>query len=225
MSTYREIVYMCMDQLKLASDDADFTEDHLVWLADKFRAFLLKQKYSDLRKEVPEANYQTLCLSLQEVNGINGEPCDGTNYLKSIDQIPYLILVGNPRVYSTDYYQGDITLVSRDRMRYVGHNKYLQNIIYGSIAPDSHLYLKSMNPQFYYLEKVKFTAIFENGTQASELGCDELSCIPLDRNFPLEEPLIPILVDLIVKELSVPVIKPDDDTNNASDDLDKSNGK
>ena len=40
--TYREIVYMILDEIKSVSDDAFFTEDHVIFLAGKIRAFLLK---------------------------------------------------------------------------------------------------------------------------------------------------------------------------------------
>ena len=62
--------------------------------------------------------------------------------------------IGNQKVYPTDFFQGEITLVSRERLRYVGHNKYLKNIIYCALGPDNHLYFKSSNPQHLYLKKV-----------------------------------------------------------------------
>ena len=45
MQTFRELVYMVMDELKLYSDDSNFTEDHIIMLLVKYRAFLLKQQY------------------------------------------------------------------------------------------------------------------------------------------------------------------------------------
>ena len=131
--------------------------------------------------------------------------------------------IGTPRVYPLDYYQGEITYVSRDRMRYVGYNKFLQNIIYCSIGPDNYLYFKSFNPQYLYLEKVKFTGIFQDSMQASDLQCQddngETICDPVDRTFPIEDALVPTLIELVVKELAGPVYKPDDEENNAKDDL------
>ena len=50
MNTWREIVYMCIDELKLLSDDSYYTEDHLIFLISKFRTFILKQRYSDIKK-------------------------------------------------------------------------------------------------------------------------------------------------------------------------------
>lgn len=222
--TYREIVYLCLDELKGMSDDFSFNEDHVMFLCDKYRAFLLKQRYhDDLRKIVPESNYQTMCLDLIEVPAVSGSECEGGSYLRSVKKIPVTMPVGTPRVYPVDYYQGNIALVSRDRMRFVGFNRWMGNIIYCSIAPDGYLYFKSGNPQFLYLEKVRFTAVFENPKEVSSLSCDgdNSQCDVLDRTFPIEEALVPPLVELVVKELGGVEYNPSDETNNANDDLDE----
>ena len=223
MSTYKELVYMCLDELKLYSDDALYTEEHIMFLLGKYRIFLIKQRYSDIKKQIPESNYQTICLDLIEVPAISGEPCEGGSYLRSKKKIPFLMKIGNPRVYPIDYYQGEITYVSRDRMRYVGYNKYLQNIIYASLGPDNYLYFKSFNPQFLYLEKVRMTGIFEDTLAASELQCPDENgdtvCDVLDREFPIENALIPPLIQLVVEELTKAEYKPEDKENNSDDDL------
>ena len=214
---------MVLDELKLSSDDAQFTEDHVMFLLNKYRAFLLKQRYSDIKKQIPESNYQTICLDLIQVPAISGEPCEEGTYLRSKEKIPFLMQIGTPRVYPLDYYQGEITYVSRDRMRYVGYNKFLQNIIYCSIGPDNYLYFKSFNPQYLYLEKVKFTGIFQDSMQASDLQCPddnaETICHTVYRTFPIKESLVTTLIELLLKELAGPVYKPDDEENNAKDDL------
>ena len=223
MSTYKELVYMCLDELKLYSDDALYTEEHIMFLLGKYRTFLIKQRYSDVKKQIPESNYQTICLDLIEVPAISGEPCEGGSYLRSKEKIPFLMKIGNPRVYPIDYYQGEITYVSRDRMRYVGYNKYLQNIIYASLGPDNYLYFKSFNPQFLYLEKIRMTGIFEDTLAASELQCPDENgntvCDVLDREFPIENALIPPLIQLVVEELTKAEYKPEDKENNSDDDL------
>ena len=223
MSTYKELVYMCLDELKLYSDDALYTEEHIMFLLGKYRTFLIKQRYSDVKKQIPESNYQTICLDLIKVPAISGEPCEGGFYLRSKEKIPFLMKIGNPRVYPIDYYQGEITYVSRDRMRYVGYNKYLQNIIYASLGPDNYLYFKSFNPQFLYLEKVRMTGIFEDTLAASELQCPDESgntvCDVLDREFPIEAALVPPMIELVVKELLGAEYRPKDESNDAKDEL------
>ena len=199
--TWRQLVYMVLDEIKLTSDDSIINENHVIFLLNKYRTFLLKQRYSDIKKPIPESNYQTICLDLE--NDVNSIFCGSTNYLKSKTKVPFLMKIGNPRVYPSNYFQGEITYASRDRMRYIGHNKYMQNIIYASVGPDNYLYLTSSNPQFSYLEKVKFTGIFEDIETASELLCsnqeednnqeenNNQSCDILDRDFPIEEGLVP----------------------------------
>lgn len=213
---------MCLDELKVTSDDSLITEEHILFLADKYRNFILKQRYSDVKKPIPESNYQTICLNLIQVPAIAGVPCEGGTFLRSKDKVPFLMKIGTPKVYPLNYYLGEITYVSRDRMRYVGYNKYLQNIIYASLGPDNYLYLTSSNPQYLYLEKVKVTGIFEDSQSALELQCSDDNNVPcdiLDRTFPIEDSLVPPLIQLIVEELTKVEYKPEDKENNSDDDL------
>ena len=146
--TYREIVYMCLDSLKVASDDSYMTEEHVLFLVSKIRALILKQRYSDVKKDIPHSNYQTICLDLIQVPAISGEPCEGGTYLRSKEKVPATMSIGTNVVYPIDFYQGThITYVSRERMRYVGDNKWIRKIIYASKGPDGNLFFKSSNPQ------------------------------------------------------------------------------
>ncbi len=216
---------MVLDELKIVSDDSHFQEEHVLFLLDKYRTFLLKQRYSDIRKEIPESNYQTICVDLKQVNAIDGTPCTGADYMKSLQEIPNMMQVGKQKISSLDYFQGNFAYTNNERFKYVGNNKYLKNQIYGTIAPDNHLYLKSSNPQMYYLEKVKVTGIFEDSSKAAELQCPnaggEKPCDVMDMEFPIEEALIPPMIELIVKELSGHAYQPADNENNATDDLDR----
>lgn len=221
MASYRELVYAVLDELKLSVDNSYFTEDHCIFLLNKYRGMILKQQYKDVKKEIPESNFQTLCLDLIQVPAIAGEPCEGGTYLRSKDKIPSLMNIITPRIYTEDFYQGDITYVSRERMKYVGYNKWLSNIIYASLGPDNYLYFKSFNPQYLYLEKARLTGVFEEPEKAAELECNKEkgACDILDMKFPLEEALVPQVIQLVVKELSGAIYKPEDSENNANDDL------
>jgi hypothetical protein len=223
MAKYKEIVSMVLDELKITSDDSIFTEEHIIFLAGRYRSFLLKQRYySDIKKQIPESNYQTICLDLTTGEVVEGLPCEGGYYLRSLDDVPALLPIGNPRVGLPDsIFKGDIAYISPDRLRYVGNNKWMDNIIYASIA-GRKLVLKSNNPQYLYLEKATVRGIFENAEEASELECDNQDskkCDILDRDFPMEDALIAPLIELIIKELSPSIAAPEDKENNANDDL------
>lgn len=220
MSTYKELVYMCLDELRSSSDDAFYTEDHVIFLLGKYRSFLLKQRYSDVKKQIPDSNYQTICLNLVNISSTL-EDCGSGPYLRSREKVPSLMKIGNPEIYPVDYYQGNITLISKERMKYVGYNKYMNNIIYASIGPDDYIYFKSCNPQHLYLEQVMLVGIFGDAEKASELECQEgeNSCDILDKEFPIEGSLVSPLIELVVKELLGAEYRPEDNVNNAKDDL------
>ena len=220
---YKDIVYMVLDEIKSTSDDAFFTEEHVLLLVNNYRNFILKQRYSDIKKPIPESNYQTICLNLIQVPAIAGVPCGGGTFLRSKEKVPFMMKIGTPKVYPINYYLGEITYVSRERMRYVGYNKYLQNIIYASLGPDNYLYLQSSNPQYLYLKKIRLTGIFENIESVSDLLCDDsgdsINCDIMDKTFPIEDALVPPIIELVVKELLSAEYIPKDETNDAKDEL------
>lgn len=222
MSTYREVTYMILDELKLVSDDATFTQDHVLWLASKYRSMLLKQHYKDIKKDIPESNYQTICLDLVKKEALAGYPCEEGYMLWSTEAIPATITSASTKVSAGNFFNGErITYITMDRMRFVGHNRWTKNIIFAALGPDNHLWLTSQNPQYLYLKKAQVTAIFDDPEAVADLLCDKDGnhCDILDSNFPLESALLPTLIELCVKELSGSVYRPADVANNAADNF------
>lgn len=221
MSTFREAIYMVLDLLKLQSDDAFYTEEHVAYLLDKYRAYVLSAKQDeDKSGPLSDSNYQTLELDLEKYMPV--EECSQFGvYLRSVNEIPDIIDICNPRIYAPDYFTGEITFVSPERFKYVNSNKYTKNFIYGTIGDDNKLYLKSCNPQAYYLEKVNIRGIFESAVDISEYIADNSgSCDDwLDMEFPIQADLIGLVIDYVVKVLSNSVYKPTDNNNDAHDNL------
>lgn len=223
----KELVYFILDSVKLISDDSIITEDHVLFLAKKYRSLLIRKEQEKERSTTDEASefeYQQICLNLERVPAMDGEPCTGGYYLRTRERIPKVLDGNQPRVYPMDFYQGiNVVYVPRDRMRYIGTNRFLQNIIYVSLGPDQHLYLNSSNPQFLYLKRLRMLGIFEDFDEASSLLCDgdgeDASCDVLEMRFPIREYLIPTLIELCVKDITGAAYKPSDSQNNAHDDL------
>lgn len=224
----KEIVYICLDLAKAASSDDSFlNEEHALFLLKKYRSFLIKkeqEKEKSTTDIASEFEYQQICLDLEKVPAIDGDPCTGGYYLRTTQEIPKVLEGNQPRVYPIDFYQGiNIAYVSRDRMRYVGTNKYLRNIIYVSLGPDKHLYLNSNNPQFLYLKKLRMSAVFEDIDEVSDYLCDDdgtsTPCDVLEGEFPIREYLVPSLIELVVKELVGANYRPKDSTNDAADNM------
>ena len=223
----KELVYGIMDLAKLISDDTIINEGHVLFLCKHFRSLLIKkeqEKEKATTDMASEFEYQQVCLDLEKVPAIDGEPCTGGYYLRTRQEVPKILEGIQPRVYPIDFYQGiNISFIPRDRMRYVGTNSFLRNIIYVSLGPDLHLYLKSSNPQFLYLEKLRVNAIFEDFDAAAGLLCDDdgssAACDVLEGTFPIRDYLVPTLVEMVVKQIVGAAWRPADSVNNAADDL------
>jgi hypothetical protein len=219
MTTYREAIYMCNDLLKGMSDDFTYTEEHIAYLLDKFRALLLKQRYgSDPKKHVPYSNYQTLEVTFDDFH-------KNKSYYTSTTTIPYMLQLGIPRVISEGvYYDYTFDFTSRERLPFVGHNKYLKKIWYCAINEENKLCLKPSSTKVIVSGNtsltIKLTGIFENPREVTdEISFGESSTgDELDRNIPIEEGLITTLIEMVVKELAGSVYRPNDEINDNRDD-------
>lgn len=222
----KEAVYMVLDLVKDISDDSTLTEDHIVFLLKKYRSFLIKKELEKEKEQDSssiEFETQEICIQLEETEGIPGLPCEGGLYLRSTEAIPKTLDGTAHSVYPADFYGGiHIAFVPRNRMRFVGTNRFLDGIIYCSIGPDKHLYLKSSNPQFLYLEKLRMSAVFEDFEEAASLLCpdsEDSVCDVLDMDMPIRDYLVPTLIELVEKEVLGMFYRPADKINNAADDM------
>lgn len=214
-----EIVYYCLDAIKAFSDDCYVNEDHIRFLLGKYRGALLQQ-YHNIKKALPDSNYQTICLTLTDADSI---PCTYGPILKSVEEIPSMMTIGHPSIILFNGLESEnIVFVSFARLKAVGWNKWKQNFIYVAIGPDNHLYLSSSNPQAQYIETLKLRGLFEDYEKALELSCDEEgdnNCDPMEKEFPLEVALAPDLIARVVKDALGMAWRAGDGRNNSDDDL------
>ena len=219
--TLREIVYMIMDELKIMSDDSYFNEDHIKFLVNKYRVYLLNQTYKkDISSKPADSNYQKIEVSINNFKE-EDNPSFLSNkgvYAKSVSNIPNILDISNTKITTNNSKFGyRISLVSSDRMKFVGYNKWMKNIIYCTIE-DNKLYLYS-----YYEDldidkdfKIIIKGIFEDAEIASNTDVNAPNIIDIE--YPLESSLVPLLIQSVVQELAQKTIQPEDSQNNASDD-------
>lgn len=222
MAKYKEIVSMVLDEIKSLGGDSFITEDHVIFLAKHYRTLLLSQK---IEKQgiwsLSHSNTQTICVNLDKTGTIEDLDYCGSLVLKSDDEIPDTINNIDVTVKTDDLLAANVTMVTKARFKFVGHNKYMTNIIYCMIDDDKHLYVKSSNPQFKYLKKIKVSGVFEDTEKAAEKSCEtsDSSCDILESEYPLDSELIPQLIQMCVKELSGALWRQGDNINNSRDDL------
>lgn len=218
---YKDVVYMISDELKLSSDDADYNENHILTLMDRYRSFLLKQKYADIKKDIPLQNYQLIrtIFVLDETKKIN----------QSLEVIPKIMTIGNTRIYNDSYYDENFIFTTKDRMKWVGNQQFIPNFIYCSIDPDHKLsifckdnsILNTLVPTESAKKIIYIYAIFEESIEACNIIYGNPDIDILNQIFPLEESLISPLTQLVVKELIQGITIPNDNLNNANSDSEK----
>lgn len=220
MNTYGQMIYMVRDLLKISSDDSYITSQHILFMLEKFRAYVLKSKYEDDDSEMPDTNKSSLTVELELVEDNLGY--SGISILRSKQPIPSDTifdfisvrtnkLTGNP----------NIVFVPFSRFAYTGNNKYLKNIIYWTIDNNNYILVKSCNPRFEYLTEFDIEGVFESPMAIAEADC---ACKGLEVNyddvdFCLEDALSELVLDYVVKSFQNSIYKPEDDLNNTKDDL------
>ena len=241
MTTYGQMVYYCLDMVKAFSDDTQVTEEHVMFLLDKYRATALRQTYDSGKAKdgtnVSSGNYQFIPIDKLylvrpqdlEANTYSDDGLDyiiensqthrKSNYKYSRDtEIPAILPGFVPKVYITDLFKSVATYVDNDRFEYTNWHKYLKNFIYATIGIDRHLYLKSGNVERLELvSKVNLYAVFENPSEVyaiTEPDKDIDDCA-----FPVEDALIPNIIAQVVKDILGAAYRPADKYNNADDDL------
>ena len=213
----KELVYMVLDEIKGLSDDFTYTEDHVIFLLNKYRTSLLKQKYKDDKSTMHSSNFQTMSLALN--NSLkNMDYLLERQYKKSTERVPNLLTEKGVRVYPNTQFldNADIAFITEDRMRYVGYNKYLKNAVYATIH-DNYLYITSRILDQLELENVCLSAVFEDAVEAIKAINGDVDL--LEEDFPIEDSLTSILIQSVVKELLGAAYRPKDQQNNANDDL------
>lgn len=227
--TYREVIYMVNDLCKQFSDDASYTEDHILFLINKYRGALLQQ-YLSVKKQVPHSNYQTI-----EIDLLSNYPNKSYNIqFTSPLSIPNLLQIGNPSVYTPSYYEdaffnefvGPINLISRERLRYVGYRSRLKNQLYAAINPQNNLLelkvhqsmAQKVNDYIDQIGKISLT-VYLTGVFEDAWAVTQYQNGSIDSEFPLESALLPNLLQAVLKDILGGAYRPKDGSNNANDDL------
>lgn len=223
--TFREVSYAISDFSKTIVDDSIITIDHILFVMSKYRNYILNSQFANMKKQPSDSNYQQICIPLTADNG-TVDFCGKEDVLRSIDKVPYtMVNLGAHTIYPpAGFIYGNFQLVNNTKFKYSGHNPYLGNMVYATIGPDDHLYLKSKNKDFLNLSKVVMSAIFEDPEKAALMECDSDgkcadNCDLMDKRFPLDDSYLPLLMQFCVRDITGAAWKPSDDSNNASDDL------
>ena len=182
----------------------------------------MKREEERLKERNSDLNKQTICVDLKTNTAFCGDWCEDV-YLKSKEPVPDIVSTSVPQISTMDWFQDNISYIPFQKMKFIGYNKFLKNIIFVAIGPDKHVYLKSQLPGFENLSKIKLTGVFDDFIEAAGMACDNegnlSECDPLEMEFPIDTYLVPELIDRVLRELVGATYRPKDSGNDARDDL------
>lgn len=215
MATYRELISLITDQVNGGSDDFRFTDAHIAFLIDKYRALLIEKKYNG--KDPGSENKVELCVKLKLKNI---DKCKNVFESISVDKLPSMI--GD---YSIEAGELTISSANTDRFRHALSGEFASKTIYGTISGDKHLKLKGLDPRMKYLNEVRITCM-PASIPDRRLLCDHSEEGPTgdcadsyDVTIPLEEGLVMPLIDSVRRDVLSTMYNADDSKNNGMDDL------
>lgn len=210
--TYRDLVFIIIDELKILSDDSTFEPEHFSFAINKYRALLFSQKYKGKKVDIPTVWYQRLTVPFTT-------KVTGTSLYKSTKKIPQVLDITDPWKYTfiieQNKYTETINFVNPHKFKFTGFNKWLATQKYATIGIDGFMYVKRSdsadNQSLYY------DTILDNPIDADSFNNTNTPDF-LDIEFPCEESMIQPIIDLCLKEFSSVIGISRDITNNASDD-------
>jgi len=224
MITLNKIIYDVREKLKFNTEDIGVTDDYIAHLINIKRNMLVKQRFSKFNKNIPEEVKQIICVPLDVVDSIDGEPCFGS-VVKSETIMPDLLEIGgrsallSVRVQDITY--PNINIIPIERLPYVGYNRWLNKQLYIALDADNHLYLKSANPLHTNLKKIKVIGVFADPEEADNMSCDTDDSVVCDeyndKPYRIEAYLVSDLVSLVVRELAPTLQIPNDIVNNSDE--------
>jgi len=221
--TLNEIIYIIKEAIKANSDDLsfDYPGELIAAKIGNIRALLVKQRYQDGRKEIPDVFYQKICLTLALVNR-NSTVCIGS-ILKSTDVLPELLTVANRKAVNIIQQGNDIPLklnyIQLNRLYYTGFNSLVKNQLYVAIDKGNYLYLKGDNKFFKLITALEVYGVLLDPVEAENYTCAEITapCDIYTEPYPAPEDMIAEIVQIVLKEMLPTINIPEDQENNADE--------
>lgn len=210
--TYKDVIYLVLEELKQTTDDIPFDEDLIANLLNISRAVIIKQRLGSNKVEIPKEVMQSVPFRLvfkDNVYQSNREftivNLNGAHlfYNISIPVLPDL----------------EITYTTLDRFKYVQISKWLKKIAYSAFSNSNKLYFK-------FPDGTITSTLLSRGITGyfNTILDDPRTIFPyeedyLNLDFAINGDLLRPIVDLTLADLYKHLHLPEDAINNGKNDL------
>jgi len=211
--TYRDVIYMVLDELKQFTTDIPFEEEHIATLLTISRAVIIKQKFAGQKTEIPMELLQPIQFNIIKDSGI----------IKSNREFDVINLNGMHMFYNVtvpSIPDVEFSQTTLDRFKYVRVNKWLSNVCYFTVSNNNVLYFKvpttidALFTSSYIEIPAYYNAILEDPRTAYPYESKYL-----DLDFAITGDMLRIIIDLTLADLYKHLHLPEDTINNGKNDL------
>lgn len=225
MASTNQIIYSILNTNKAgtSSDDSPISKRQIMFWFNEYRSLLLTQEMSKRNTISPSVIQRIKCLPI-EVVGLDDccelpEDSECTAY-RTTQKIPSTLTRGQkPTIISVESVDGLRTFsrINSFRRKYSKYNKWSkQREVYW--ISDGYIYLLSQNP---LIENISVSGVWPDPLVIETLtSCSGEPCFTWDDEYPVDNDMIPIIINLIWKEkMNIALNVPADNVNNAKSDI------
>lgn len=205
--TYREFVYLVFDELKILSDDKLWEPDHVIVMLHKYRALLIKQRYSHKKMDIPRIFFQEYEVNFRLDEGFSYETLEPIPEILNLNGYTLSTFI---RHYSS---KNKLEIISPERIKNLIRNKWTNKIDYFAISHKGIALINSTDPTDTQGKFIFLNAIFEDPSLVFPKSENIL-----DQLIPCEASMITEIMEMCTKELGTFDKVTGDTINNAADD-------
>tara|TARA_R110000868_G_scaffold122495_3_gene324675 strand:- start:6920 stop:7618 length:699 start_codon:yes stop_codon:yes gene_type:complete len=220
--TTNELIYEVYEGLNINSDDTNIDERLILHKIASKRALWVSNEMNKRFRNIPPALIQDLgCLELEETSS---EECCSSQldcyFMRTVLELPMPISLHRDllitRVGSKDKKEKEYTLVSYERIPFVGNGRFNQNGIY-AFWLNNRIYLMSKNQSIILFEGINIMGVFEAPHEAVNLiTCDGLPSWTYDSKYPLYGKLWEYIRPQVEQDLMKKMLIPQDNVNDGT---------
>ena len=223
MATYNEIIYSIREGIRQHTSDSDIDDRQIIFEFNLQRALWYRNEYNKRNKSLDDQAKQTICLDLVEANadecGCNTET--DCKILRSVQKIPPVLDLHDKlaisKVTTNDVSSVPLSFTTFNKFPYTGNGPYNKNNIFATLHPNGHIYVKSSNPLYFFLESIAVTLILEDPLDAKEFQCGNGSCFNPNLEYPVKSHIIAYIKEIVIRTLIQQLGIPKDQINNANE--------
>lgn len=227
--TGNEIVSTFYEGLSIQSDDTDVTDRTIMTFINNARSLWVKRTYNKTKTSVDPRLIQDLkLLAMEKVDSIlvpqtvSQDFTSECYYAATVEEIPRVVEYDHgllfTRIGSPDNNAHEYPMRDNQEINYSGYGRFNGDVTYAFFYGDKiYLQAKSESPQF--VKGIAVRGVFEDPFKVFDFNDGVATAWTMEDEYPISRAVITEITPMVEAKLLKQIQMPDDDTNDADDDI------